>query len=175
MSEIQTVPDAAQTGQPAPMNDDDVLAYTRGIRVKIVQKITTNVESGGMPVDNGQANLLTNMLNGLDSQAMGNKRLAQEQRNNDNTAAVVAELLRSIDKNKAFQLTPDQDPNIVDVEAKVVPLDAMPVAALPGEMDVAPPQLDYASFVRGQGRDVDSIGKNQKHAEADEDEDDDMP
>jgi hypothetical protein len=157
------------------MNDDDVLAYTRGIRVKVIQKITSNTETQGMPVDNGQANLLTNMLNGLDSQAMGNKRLAQEQRNNDNTAAVVAELLRSIDKNKAFQLAPGDDPDTVDVEARVVPREITDAQAMPGEMDVAPPQLDYASFVRSQGRDIDTIGKDVKHAEADEDEDDGTP
>lgn len=173
MSDAHGVPAEAQTEALPPMNDDDVLAYTRGIRVKVIQKITTNTETHGMPVDNGQANLLTNMLNGLDSQAMGNKRLAQDQRNADNTAAVVAELLKTIDKNKAFQLQPG-DPSVVDVEARVVPAHIGDVPGLPGEMDVSPPQLDYASFVKSQGRDIDTIGASVKHSEA-EDEDDELP
>jgi hypothetical protein len=56
-----------------------------------------------------------------------------------------------------------------------VPREISDAQAMPGEMDVAPPQLDYASFVRSQGRDIDTIGKDVKHAEADEDEDDGTP
>jgi hypothetical protein len=38
-------------------------------------------------------------------------------------------------------------------------------------MDVSPPQLDYAGFVRSQGGDVDQMGKDVKHEEAGDDED----
>lgn len=175
MSEIVVQNTAAQEGAPLPpMNDDEVLAYTRGIRVKVVQTITSNPESKGMPVDNGQANLLVNMLNGLDSQAINNKRIAADQKNTDNMAATVAELLRTVNRNTAF--TVEQVPGqVVDVEARVLPPTIPDVVAMPGEMDVAPPQLDYTSFVRSQGKDVDTIGMGKPHPEAGEEEDDGTP
>lgn len=162
----------AQNGADAPvgnLSDDDVLAFTRGIRVKVVNSLMTG---GAVSGENSDRILLTNMLAGLDSQAMGSKRLQQDQKNSDNAAVIVAELLRNIDKNKAFQLTPGADGSIIDVEARVVPHSIPDMPAVPGEMDVNPPQLDYASFVRSQGKDADQLGKDFKHEEA---EDDDIP
>lgn len=152
------------------MSDDDVLAFTRGIRVKVVNSLMTG---GAVSGENSDRILLTNMLAGLDSQAMNSKRLAQDQKNSDNAAVIVAELLRNIDKNSAFQVIP-QAGQIIDVEARVVPPSIADMPALPGEMDVNPPQLDYASFVRAQGKDVDQIGRDVKHQEA-EDAGDDIP
>ncbi len=169
MSQDQT---PAQNGELSPvanMSDDEVLQFTRGIRVKVVNQLMTN---GAVSDENSDRILLTNMLSGLDSQAINSKRLAAEQKNNDNMAGVVAELLRGINRNAPFKLNPNS--NIVDVEARVVPNTIGDVPALPGEMDVAPPQLDYASFVRSQGKDVDQLGKDAKHPES-QDEDDDIP
>lgn len=165
----------AQNGAIAPaaaLSDDEVLAFTRGVRVKVVNVLMTPASPGApaIPQDTGERIFLTNMLNGLDSQAMGSKKLAADERNADNTAAVVAELLRTMNKNTAFQGTPAPG-QIIDVDAHVVPHSIGDMPALPGEMDVAPPQLDYASFVRSQGRDVDQIGKDVKHEEAYEDPD----
>ncbi len=122
-------------------------------------------------MDNGQANLMTNMLNGLDSQAINNKRLAQDQKNTDNAAVVVAELLRTINKNSAFAV-PINEAETIDVEARVVGRQEVgDIPALPGEMDVSPPQLDYASFVRSQGKDIDQLGRDVQHEEAEEPDD----
>jgi hypothetical protein len=173
MSEQAQVPVAAQAGELPPLNDDDVLQFTRGIRVKVIRQITDSVETKGMGADGSEKNLLVNMLNGLDSQALGNKRLQQDQKNNDNSAAIVAELLRAVNKNTAFTVSLNEDSEVIDVSARVVPPTIGDIPALPGEMDVAPPQLDYASFVRSQGKDIDQLGKNVKHEEAEED--DDMP
>lgn len=173
MSEqTQVVPTVgAQAGALPPMSDDDLQQLTRSIRIGVITKITTNPATQGMPQDKTEAALLSNMLNGLDAQVINNKRLAQEQRNNDNTAVIVAEMLRTVNKQTAFQVRADGTTDVVDVAAKVVPTDIGDVQAVPGEMDVAPPQLDYASFVRSQGKDVDEMGKDVKHAEAEDPDD----
>jgi hypothetical protein len=155
------------------LSDDDVLAFTRGIRVQVVNSLMTG---GAVSGENSDRILLTNMLSGLDSQALNSKKLLNDQKSADNAAVIVAELLRNIDKNRAFQIAPGgmPDGHIIDVEARVVPPTIPDMPAVPGEMDVNPGQLDYASFVRAQGKDVDQIGKNVKHQEA-EDTGDDIP
>lgn len=163
----------AQSGtKPAlpQMSDDEVLAYTRGVRIQVVQEV---MASGKAPSETGDRILLSDMLKGLESQALASKKIASDEKQNSNTAAVVAELLRSIDKNTAFtSLGGGKGGEIIDVTAQVVPSYIPDMPALPGEMDVAPPQMDYNTFVRSQGKDVDQIGKDVKHQEA---EDDDMP
>lgn len=171
MTQEQAVP--AQSGElPPPMSDDDVLAYTRRMRIKVVKDLTA---TGSVSGENSDRILLTNMLKDLDSQALNSKKLTQDQKNNDNTAAVVAELLRTIDKNKAFTPLGDGSARTVDVEARVVPHSIGDIPALPGELDVTPPQLDYATFVRSQGKDADQLGKDAPHSEARQDDDDGMP
>ena len=163
---------AAQNGQVPPavtddMTDDDVLAYTRKLRMKVITNI---MPTDVVPGDNSDRIMLTQMIEGLDRQAMGSKKLKQDQTASNNSAAIVAELLRGLDKNKVFQVSnAGQNSNVTDVDFRVVPSTIPDIPALPGEMDVAPPQLDYNSFVRSQGKDVDQIGKNVTHAEADDD------
>lgn len=159
---------AAQNGSMLPganMTDDQVLAFTRGFRVKVINQL---MPGDAVPGENSDRIMLTQMLSGLDSQAINSKRIAADQKNSDNTAAVVAELLRGINRNAPFKLNSN---NIVDVDTRVVPNTIGDMPALPGEMDVAPPQLDYASFVRSQGKDVDQLGKDVKHAESDDEDD----
>lgn len=158
---------AAQNGAPPNMTDDEVLYYTRGVRVKMVTSLMTPASPGAPigPQETGDRIFLTNMLNGLDSQAINLKKVAAEQKNADNTAAVVAELLRGINKNTAFTPLGNQS-DIIDVSMRVVPPSILDMPSLPGEMDVTPPQLDYATFVRSQGKDIDQIGKNAVHPEA---------
>lgn len=144
------------------MSDDDVLNFTRGVRVKVVQDLT---KGGAVSGDNSDRILLTNMLNGLDTQAINNKKIAADEKSNDNAAAIVAELLRTV--NKATLFTPEEGhKGIIDVEARVVPRTISDIPALPGELDVAPPQMDYASFVRSQGKDIDQLGRDAQHPEA---------
>lgn len=155
------------------MNDDEVLAYTRGIRVKVVQEV---MASGKAPTETGDRILLSDMLKGLESQALASKKIASDEKKADNTAAVVAEILRKIDKNTAFSSLAGNgqviEGEIVDASSFVVPASIPDMPALPGEMDVAPPQMDYNTFVRSQGRDVDQLGKDARHPESEED---DMP
>lgn len=164
------VPAAAQSEALPPMSDDDVLAFTRGVRVKVANKLMdTMVTASGIGGDNSDRILLTNMLNGLDSQAINNKKISADQKNSDNMAATVAELLRNVNRQTAFTIPANGDVIDVDVTKCIVPSSVADIPALPGEMDVAPPQLDYATFVKSQGKDIDQLGKDVKHAEANED------
>jgi hypothetical protein len=159
----------AQSGtDPAvcQMSDDEVLNFTRGIRVTVVKDLMV---SNKAPTETGDRILLTSMLKDLDMQALSSKKISSDEKKADSTAAVVAELLRSINKNTAFASL--DEGNIIDSTARVVPASILDMPALPGEMDVAPPQLDYNSFVRSQGRDVDQLGKDVVHPESE----DDMP
>lgn len=167
MSEEQAPAQNGALPQLSDMTDDDVFKFTRGIRVSVVTDLMVGGKVSG---ENSDRILLTNMLNGLDTQATNSKKLASDQKNSDNAAVIVAELLRNINKNTAFQVSPS-DRDAVDVSFRVVPSTIRDVIAMPGEMDVAPAQLDYASFVRSQGKDVDDMGKNAKHEEADEETD----
>lgn len=165
---------AAQNEPPSDdgdLSDDDVLAFTRRFRVNVIHKLMPGAD---VPGDNSDRIMLTQMLEGLDRQAMGSKKLKQDQTSANNSAAIVAELLRTLDKDSAFKLAPPPgaaNSNITDVDFRVVPSTVPDVVALPGEMDVAPPQLDYNSFVRSQGKDVDQIGRDVKHDESDDDDD----
>jgi hypothetical protein len=154
----------------AHMSDDDVLKYTRGIRVTVVKELMSENKA---PVETGDRIMLTTLLKDLDSQAFSSKKLAFEEKKADSTAAVVAELLRSINKNTAFTVGSDINNSIVDITAQVVPSSILDVPALPGELEVSPPQMDYNTFVRSQGKDVDQIGRDVVHPE--KDDDDDMP
>ena len=161
---------AVSTAAPLPqMSDDEVLAYTRGIRIKVVQEV---MASGKAPSETGDRILLSDMLKGLESQALSSKKIESDNKRADNAAVVVAEILRSIDKNTAFtNLAGGHGGEIIDVAAQVVPMSIPDIPALPGEMDVAPPQMDYATFVRSQGKDVDQLGKDVKHQESDDEDD----
>lgn len=151
------------------MNDDEVLSYTRGIRIGVVKELMAGNKS---PTETGDRILLTSMLKDLDVQALSSKKLATDEKRADNTAAIVAELLRNIDKRTMFTTTHDELENVIDTAACVVPNTIPDMPALPGEMDVNPPQLDYASFVRSQGKDVDQLGRDTNHPE---DKEDDLP
>lgn len=149
------------------MTEDQVLAFTRGIRIQVASSL---MAGGAVSGENSDRILLTNMLNGLDSQATNIKKIAADQKNADNAAVIVAELLRTINKQTMFQGVPGNTNQVIDVEARVVPNIIPDIPALPGEMEVSPPQMDYTTFVRSQGKDVDQIGKNVVHDEAVDDD-----
>lgn len=170
MAEHEPAQMAVSPAAPLPqMSDDEVLAYTRGIRIKVVQEV---MASGKAPTETGDRILLSDMLKGLESQALSSKKIESDNKRADNAAVVVAEILRSIDKNTAFtNLAGGHGGEIIDVAAQVVPMSIPDIPALPGEMDVAPPQMDYATFVRSQGKDVDQLGKDVKHQESNDEDD----
>lgn len=76
--------------------EDDDLAFTREMRRKLVQALAPN---GKCSDDARQAGVLAGVLSDMDRQAMGIKRLKadeQSNRNNGDTAAVIAEFLSKL-------------------------------------------------------------------------------
>lgn len=168
MSEVQTQSLVTPpTGlELSTLTDDEVIAFTRGVRVRVVNDL---FKAGAVSGDNSDRNLLANMLNGLDSQAISSKRIVAEQKTTDTSAVVIAALLANLDKTKIFTASA-ADQNIIDVESRVIPNTIPNPIMLPGEMDVDSPQMDYLSFVKSQGKDADSLGRNATHVEAVEDD-----
>jgi hypothetical protein len=156
----------AQNGDLPEMNDDEVLKFTRGVRVRIIGQV---MHDGKIGESNSDRILVTNMLKDLDDQALKKKKIASDERNADNTAVLVAEMLRTVNKSTAFTALGGKAITTIE-DAKVVPSSIPDMPALPGEMDVAPAQMDYATFLRNQGKDADQLGKNAAHPEAASDE-----
>lgn len=152
----------AQIGELPEMNEDEVIKFTRGVRLKAIGEIVSK-NANNMPTETSDRIFFTNLLNGLDSQAMNVKKIAAEQKNADNTAGIIAELLHGLDKKSVFRNTGE----VIDVTARVLPTSLPDAIQNPGEMEVAPPQLDYATFVKSQGRDPDLIGAHSDHPESD--------
>lgn len=136
------------------MGDDEVLAFTRSVRVKVVEQLFTG---GGVSGENSDRNLLVNMLNGLDSQAINSKRIIAEKDVADTSASVIAALISQIDKKSIFTGAPGGE--VTDVEFRAcIPNDIPNPATVPGEMDVVTGQMDYATFMRNNGKDADALG-----------------
>lgn len=134
--------DQTQTPENVVMNDDQVLAFTQGIRVKAIGTLT---QRGAVPEENSDRNFLINMLDGLDRQALGNKRLkVDEQTNNGmvNAANLVAHLLNTVTGVKRL------DNEVIEGHVTPVLGNEVPTPQLvPGETEVNPGQLDYNSFI----------------------------
>lgn len=73
-------------------NDDDLLAYTLGIRKNIVEKIFAE-NNGAPPTESKMVATVDSMLRGIESIAMGRKKLASEEKSNQATEALQAALV----------------------------------------------------------------------------------
>lgn len=153
--------------QNAKMTDDEILNYTKGVRVSIVKDLT---RTGTVPADNANKALLMTALKDLDQQAINKKRLVIEEKGADNSSLIVATLLRQVDKKSVFRQVPGEaGSKVIDVTAMVLPDDIETPKALPGEGDVNPPQMDYESFMKANGKDPAALGAaaaNTPHPEA---------
>lgn len=154
--------------QGAKMTDDEVLNYTRGVRVTVVKELTRN---GAVPSENGDKSLLMTALKDLDAQAINKKRLVIEEKGADNTSLIVAQLLKEVNRKTAFrQVEGDGTSPVIDVSAKVLPDHIEAPTILPGEGEVNPAQMDYESFMVANGVDPANLGAaaaNNPHPEAD--------
>lgn len=138
------------------LSDDEVLAFTRGVRVKVVQQLFTAEAISG---DTSDRNLLVNMLNGLDSQAISSKRIVAEKDIADMTSASIATLISQIDKKTIFSGNGNNNGEITDVEFRAcLPADLPNPETVPGEMAVVTGQMDYVTFMRNNGKDADALG-----------------
>lgn len=143
-----------------PMNDDQALAYTQGLRKQIISTLT----KGGtqLPVaDRAQMQIILQAADGLDRAALGNKRIKVEEQANktqEQAAGVIAELLQKVTSHKPFE--------VIDAEARVVrevpmlPAEVPPPRLVEGETATVAPQQDYETFTSQHSPNV--IGERQR-------------
>lgn len=129
------------------LSEDQVLARTRGVRLKIVGSLTKTEQ--GFPADPDDAKLLVKVLDGLDKSALTTKRMKVDEAIAQGTAAsgkeLVAALLSRVSHAYNGAVT-------VVLEAPTLGSEIPDPELLPGEMDVGTKQLDYTTFMEQNGR-----------------------
>jgi hypothetical protein len=127
------------------MPEDEVLDYTQRVRRTVVTELT----KGGIPGDNNDRALLVQALDGLDRQAMGVKRIKADEKSASGlseASALVAQLLREAGRSR-------QNHDVIDVvvrEAPTLGADVPRPQLVPGELDIAPRQMNYDEFAAGR-------------------------
>lgn len=106
--------DSNPIGPPPTMedttNDDDLLAYTLGIRKNIVEKIYAD-NNGAAPTESKMVATVDSMLRGIESIAMGRKKIASEEKSTQaaeamQAALVDATLRRATDFRNLYEFAP---------------------------------------------------------------------
>lgn len=124
------------------LTEDQVLARTRGVRLRIVSKLT---ETAAFPQDPDEAKLLIKALDGLDKQVLTTKRMKLDADIAAGQAAsgkeVVAALLSKLSH------APGMSASITIIEAPVLGAEIPVPEILPGEMDIGTKQLNFESFM----------------------------
>lgn len=136
------------------LTPDQALAMAQGVRVLVINDL---MKGGAVSGENSDRILLTNMLNGMTSQASAAKRLEADKNNADASAATIAALLSAVDKTTIFSRPGDNAQVITDADITIsnnVPTPDM----VPGELDVVTAPMDYSTFMINNGRDPDSLG-----------------
>lgn len=140
----ESTPSPSQEVQPV-QTEDDVLIYTRGIRKKIVDELT---KGKSVPSDPADRNLLVSLLNGLDQQAIGIKRIKVDENQNAEAAlamAVAAQVMTAMARNRkngqanSPAITAPRETPVLGPEVPVPDF-------VPGEKEISPPALNYETF-----------------------------
>lgn len=125
---------------PEALSDDAALAYTQQMRQRIVQEIAGTA----IPKDADTQKLLLTILDGMDRNALGTKRLQVEDRNSDadrKAALLIAEMQTQLGIVNPFQFgvlggtTPSHPDRLVD-----------DFTIVPGELDDAPITSNFKDF-----------------------------
>jgi hypothetical protein len=125
------------------MPEDEVLDFTQKVRRGVIKDLLKN---GMVPGDNSDRSLLTSMLDGLDRQAVGIKRIKAEEKaasGMSEASALAAQLLKEAGRTRIG------GDDVVDVPVREVPTlgDDVPRPQLvPGETDISPRQSNYEEF-----------------------------
>lgn len=132
-----TAPAAAIT------SPDQMMQYVQGVRLQISQNL---INQGALSGTGENTELLLSVLKDMGGQAVQQKRIEVD----SNTAsalgdasAIVNRVLDMIDSNTGVYNGP-----AIEVPARVLPENTEGFKAVPGEMDVAPPQGSYEEFVK---------------------------
>jgi hypothetical protein len=152
MSDAQTALPPGTRHPPMPAvierdTDDEILAHSHELRKRIVKTITK--DGTQIPVeDPRQMAALLQTLDGMDRQALGNKRIKVEEKANqtqEQAAGMIAQLLQKVTSQKPFEA--------IDVPAHEVrpapqlPAEVPPPRLVEGETATVAPQQDYDTFV----------------------------
>lgn len=124
---------------PATMTEDEVLAYTRGKRMELANKLTES----GIPTEKETATVLLQTLDGLDRSSLTRLKIkSEEQANKNNTiaASAIAEVLGRI-SNNAYQM-----PGVARKEIPVLPSSISDPEVVEGELETNPAQIDFDTF-----------------------------
>jgi hypothetical protein len=144
------------TGVPATtMDSGNILDFTQNVRKGIIDSL---ISKSFVPEDKADKTMLLAALKDMDGQEINKKRLIIEQQGADSSAELVAGVLKRIDARTAFRGTGGPGESVVDVSTKVLPDFIAAPEILPGEGDVLPVQMDYATFMTLQGRSPDAVG-----------------
>ncbi|UQT03095.1 hypothetical protein TOTORO_02320 [Serratia phage vB_SmaS-Totoro] len=72
---------SSRVSEGFPTNDDDRLEFTQSIRMMAVNQL---IEGGKVPTDKDSINSLSKLLDGIDKQAIGKKRIQVADKANEN-------------------------------------------------------------------------------------------
>lgn len=127
--------------------DDQILASTHELRKRVVSTLTKNGTE--IPVsDPKQMTALLQTLDGMDRQALGNKRIKVDEAANktaEQNAYMIASLLQQVTSKKPFE--------VMDAAARerreppTLPADVPAPQLVEGETATAAPSQDYESFM----------------------------
>lgn len=127
------------------LSDEEALRYTQRMRHRLVEDICAD---GKMPTDPKDRATMLMALDGMDRQALTNKRIAGDAAGNEATRLVGQAL------NKLFEKVGNRSPFEKPVEGGRVIEELMPdtfvedLNVVPGETEVGLANLDYESFHR---------------------------
>jgi len=125
---------------PVALTDDAALAYTQQMRQRLIEEITGT----DVPKDADTQKLLLTVLDGMDRNALGTKRLKVEDRNSDadrKAAMLIAEMQTQLGIVNPFQFgviggtAPAHPEKLVD-----------DFTLVPGELDDSPITSNFKDF-----------------------------
>lgn len=144
-----SAPVMADTFTPTPtaVCDDTALRYTQTVRTHLAQNL---MHSGALTGNDAkQTAMLVGVLKDMDSQALGNKRIKAEEKSSGvlgDISSVMLQVLNAVNPN-----TFGVNPNVPAVNPASREVIHDPNAtAVPGEMAVNPPQMNYKDFIAKQ-------------------------
>lgn len=122
---------------------DAIMNYVQGARMEVAKNL---MNTGALSGTTESTELLLDVLKDMGQQAVQQKRIMVENETASalgDMSALVNRVLDMVDPSTGRTLTPA----VVDVPARVVSDNTEGFAAVPGEMDVTPPQGSYNEFV----------------------------
>lgn len=121
--------------------EDQELEYTRGLRRRMVEKLT---ENNHLPVDPKEVSALAGVLSDMDRQSISIKRIKADEQNskqNGEAAAIVAQMLMQLNgRNMSSQSALER------TSAPVMPAGLEPPVINDGLLDMSPGHETYEQF-----------------------------